>query len=117
MITKTKKTARGAAAAIIAAAAFTMVGPVGTAFAINQVACAPGENFLKIWSHASNGPEKVTCYANGGKMDFGGRWISKVSTGNNTFVYYDDNGDVLKIDKWNNVKFNNEPKVNAIEIR
>ena len=116
MITRTSKVARAVAAAI-AATAVTMIVPTGTAFAIDQVPCHPDEAFLKIWAAPSNGDERVFCYANAGKIDFGGWWVNKISTGNNDLIYYDANGDAVKIERSTEISFpNRPPKVAAIEI-
>ncbi|MER7027209.1 MULTISPECIES: beta/gamma crystallin domain-containing protein [Streptomyces] len=116
MISKKKNVLRAAAAVFAAAAAFTLVGPTGSAYAIDHVTCDPDAQFLKIWSH-NNGKDSVDCYANGGKTNFGGWWVDKISTGNNDLKYYDANGDVLKIGRGKVMTFpNNPPKVTAIEI-
>ncbi|MFF8369936.1 beta/gamma crystallin domain-containing protein [Streptomyces lydicus] len=116
MISKTKKAARSVGVAFAAAAALTLAVPTGNAFAIDHVACRGGENFLKIWSH-SGGNQSVDCYANAGRTDFGGWWIDKISTGNNDLIYYDANGDSVKIERWHEITFpNRPPKVTAIEI-
>ncbi|MFG2720093.1 beta/gamma crystallin domain-containing protein [Streptomyces sp. NPDC048416] len=116
MISQTKRLVRSAAVACAAAAAFTMVMPTGNAFAIDHVQCRGGENFLKIWSH-SGGRQSVDCYANRGRTDFGGWWVDKISTGNNDLIYFDANGDSVKIERWHEISFpNRPPKVNAIEI-
>ncbi|WP_406500433.1 oxidoreductase [Streptomyces sp. NBC_00846] len=116
MISRTRNVARTAAATLAAAVAFTLAGPAGTASAIDHVTCDPDAGFLKIWSHNSSGRQSVDCYANRGKTNFGGWWVDQISTGNNDVKYYDANGDVVKITRWNNVKYRNVPKVNAIEI-
>ncbi|MFE9369848.1 beta/gamma crystallin domain-containing protein [Streptomyces sp. NPDC006711] len=111
-----KRIARSATVALAAAAAFTMVMPTGNAFAIDHVECRGGENFLKIWSH-SGGRQSVDCYANRGRTNFGGWWVDKISTGNNDLIYYDANGDSVRIDRWHDITFpNRPPKVNSIEI-
>ncbi|MBZ4318952.1 beta/gamma crystallin domain-containing protein [Streptomyces huiliensis] len=116
MLSKTKKSVSSLAVAFAAAAAFTAVIPTGNAYAIDHVGCRGGENFLKIWSH-SGGKQSVDCYANRGKMNFGGWWVDKISTGNNDLIYYDANGDSVKIERWHEISFpNRPPKVNAIEI-
>lgn len=116
MISRTKKAARSVAVAFAAAAAFTMTVPIGNAFAIDHVACRAGENFLKIWSH-SGGRQSVDCYANRGRISFGGWWVDKISTGNNDLIYYDANGDSVKIDRWHEISFpNRPPRVSVIEI-
>lgn len=116
MISKSVKTMRSLAVALTAAAAFTVVMPGGAAFAIDHVQCVGGENFLKIWSHL-NGRESVDCYANSGKTDFGGWWVDRISTGNNDLIYYDANGDSVKIERWHDITFpNRPPKVVAIQI-
>ncbi|MFJ9679133.1 beta/gamma crystallin domain-containing protein [Streptomyces sp. NPDC101194] len=116
MISKTKRAARSVAVAFAAAAMFTMTMPTGNAFAIDHVPCRGGENFLKIWSH-SGGSQSVDCYANAGRTDFGGWWIDKIFTGNNDLIYYDANGDSVKIERWHEISFpNRAPKVTAIEI-
>ncbi|MGC5343523.1 beta/gamma crystallin domain-containing protein [Streptomyces sp. DT24] len=116
MISKTKRTVCSMAMALVAAAGFTVSVPSGTAFAIDHVQCVGGENFLKIWSHL-NGRESVDCYANGGKTDFGGWWVDRISTGNNDLIYYDANGDSVKIARWHDITFpNRPPKVVAIQI-
>lgn len=117
MISKKEKAASTVAASVLAAAAFTLTVP-GTSFAINEVKCDPNENFVKIWSHPSNGSQSVNCYANAGMQSFDGWFIDKVETGNNTFVYHDNNGDVVQIDKGKTQSFpNRPPKVDDIEIR
>ncbi|KRV50571.1 oxidoreductase [Wenjunlia vitaminophila] len=116
MISHAKRVARSVTVAFAAAAAFTMTVPSGNAFAIDHVQCRGGENFLKIWSH-SGGRQSVDCYANRGKTSFGGWWVDKISTGNNDLIYYDANGDSVKIERWREITFpNRPPKVNAIEI-
>ncbi|MFD7027365.1 beta/gamma crystallin domain-containing protein [Streptomyces sp. NPDC059917] len=110
-----KRFLRSAAVAFAAAASFTLTIP-GNAYAINHVECRGGENFLKIWSH-SGGSNSVDCYANAGRTDFGGWWVDKISTGNNDLIYYDANGDSVRIDRWTEITFpNRPPKVNSIEI-
>ncbi|PNE40916.1 MULTISPECIES: beta/gamma crystallin domain-containing protein [Streptomyces] len=116
MISKTKKAARSVGVAFAAAATLTLAVPAGDAFAIDHVECRGGENFLKIWSH-SDGRDSVDCYANRGRTDFGGWWVDKISTGNNDLIYYDENGDSVKIERWHDITFpNRPPKVTAIEI-
>ena len=116
MIAKTKRAARSVAVAFAVAAAFSLTVPTGTAVAIDHVPCKGGENFLKIWSH-SGGRQSVDCYANRGKTSFGGWWVDKISTGNNDLIYYDANGDSVKISRWHEISFpNRPPKVKAIEI-
>ncbi|GAA4547239.1 beta/gamma crystallin domain-containing protein [Amycolatopsis samaneae] len=116
MISKTKRIARSAAVAVAATAALTMIAPVGSAFAIDHIPCRGGEPFLKIWSHLG-GRSSVDCYANGGRTDFGGWWVDRIYTGNNDLIYYDANGDSVRINRWTDITFpNRPPKVNAIEI-
>ncbi|MEU9098445.1 beta/gamma crystallin domain-containing protein [Streptomyces sp. NPDC048361] len=116
MVSKTKRIVRSATVAVAAAAAFTVVMPTGNAFAIDHVECRGGENFLKIWSH-SGGRQSVDCYANKGRTDFGGWWVDRISTGNNDLIYFDANGDSVRIDRWHDITFpNRPPKVNSIEI-
>ncbi|MCX5384440.1 beta/gamma crystallin domain-containing protein [Streptomyces sp. NBC_00083] len=116
MISKTKRIVRSATVAVAAAAAFTVVMPTGNAFAIDHVECRGGENFLKIWSH-SGGRQSVDCYANKGRTDFGGWWVDRISTGNNDLIYFDANGDSVRIDRWHDITFpNRPPKVKSIEI-
>ncbi|QWF84735.1 beta/gamma crystallin domain-containing protein [Amycolatopsis sp. CA-230715] len=118
MISGKNKAGRVIAAAAATAAAFTMVVPTGTSFAIDRVTCKDGENFLKIWSHY-NGHNSVACYANKGAVDFGGWWIDKIYTGNNDMVYYDDNPTVppQRINRWTTITYpNRPPQVSAIEI-
>lgn len=104
------------AVALAVAATFTVGVPSGNAFAIDHIQCVGGEDFLKIWSH-SGGSESVDCYANAGTTDFGGWWIDRISTGNNDLIYYDDNGDSVKIERWNDITFpNRPPKVDSIQI-
>ncbi|MFF8828071.1 beta/gamma crystallin domain-containing protein [Streptomyces sp. NPDC015131] len=117
MLAKTKKAVRSAVVAVSAAAAFTVMLPAGNAYAINEVECRGGENFLKIWSHSGGGRHSVDCYANRGRMDFGGWWVDRISTGNNDLIYYDANGDSVRINRWTDITFpNRPPKVNSIEI-
>ena len=116
MISNSKKAVRSLAVAFAAAATLTLGVPSGDAFAIDHVECVGGENFLKIWSH-SGGRESVDCYANGGRTDFGGWWVDRISTGNNDLIYYDANGDSVKIERWHDITFpNRPPKVAAIQI-
>ncbi|WP_254125444.1 beta/gamma crystallin domain-containing protein [Amycolatopsis sp. CA-230715] len=104
------------AAAAATAAAFTMVVPTGTSFAIDHISCKDGENFLKIWSHLGGG-DSVDCYANKGRIGFGGWWIDKIYTGNNDLVYYDSNGASVRVDRWTTITYpNRPPKVRVIEI-
>ncbi|MEE1770150.1 beta/gamma crystallin domain-containing protein [Streptomyces sp. JV185] len=116
MISKSKRVMRSMAVAFATAAALTISMPSGNAFAIDHVQCVGGEDFLKIWSHF-DGRDSVDCYANGGKTDFGGWWVDRISTGNNDLIYYDANGDSVKIERWHDITFpNNPPKVVAIQI-
>ncbi|KIF74937.1 oxidoreductase [Streptomyces sp. 150FB] len=116
MISKTKRAVRSVAVAFAAAATFTMIVPTSSAYAIDHVECRGGENFLKIWSH-NGGKQSVDCYANRGRTNFGGWWVDKISTGNNDLIYFDANGDSVKIARWHEISFpNRPPKVNAIEI-
>lgn len=116
MLSKTKRVARSATVALAAAAAFTVVMPTSNAFAINEVECRGGENFLKIWSH-NNGRTSVNCYANKGRMSFGNWWVDRISTGNNDLIYYDANGDSVRINRWTDITFpSRPPKVKDIEI-
>ncbi|MGV4926680.1 oxidoreductase (plasmid) [Streptomyces sp. BHT-5-2] len=116
MISKTKKVARSVGVAFAAAATLTIAVPTGNAFAIDHVTCRGGENFLKIWSR-NGGSQSVDCYANAGKTDFGGWWVDKISTGNNDLIYYDANGDSVRVERWHEITFpNRPPKVTAIEI-
>ncbi|MEK8172309.1 beta/gamma crystallin domain-containing protein [Streptomyces sp. M19] len=116
MKSTTKKVARSTTVALAAAAALTLAVPTGNAFAIDHIPCRGGESFLKIWSH-SGGRQSVDCYANRGRTGFGGRWVDKISTGNNDLIYYDANGDSVKIERWHEISFpNRPPKVNSIEI-
>ena len=116
MIRKNKKVVRFTAAAFAVAAALTLGVPGGNAYAIDHVQCVGGENFLKIWSH-SGGRESVDCYANAGRTDFGNWWVDRISTGNNDLIYYDANGDSVKIERWHDITFpNRPPKVSAIQI-
>lgn len=104
------------AMAFAAAATLTMAVPTGNAYAIDHVECRGGEDFLKIWSH-SGGTTSVDCYANRGRTGFGGWWVDKISTGNNDLIYYDANGDSVKIERWHEITFpNRPPKVVSIEI-
>ncbi|WP_164540855.1 beta/gamma crystallin domain-containing protein [Streptomyces abyssomicinicus] len=117
MLLETKRTARTMVTALAAAAAFTMIVPTGTAFAINEVSCAEQGDFLRIQSHHSTGLKSEDCYANAGKADFGGWWIDKISTGNNDVRLHDANGSVVTIPRHRVVSYpNRPPKVNAIEI-
>ncbi|MYS85303.1 beta/gamma crystallin domain-containing protein [Embleya scabrispora] len=116
MISKSKRVARSIAVAVAAAATLSLGVPGGNAYAIDHVQCVGGENFLKIWSHL-DGRESVDCYANGGKTDFGGWWVDRISTGNNDLIYYDVNGDSVKIERWHDITFpNHPPRVAAIQI-
>jgi hypothetical protein len=117
MISKTMKAGRATVVALAAAAAFTMVVPTGTAYAINEVSCAEQGDFLRIQSHHSTGLRSEDCYANAGRTDFGGWWIDKISTGNNDVRLHDANGSVVNIPRHKVVSYpNRPPKINAIEI-
>jgi hypothetical protein len=116
VISRIKRAARAAGVALAAAGLLTVGVPSGNAFAIDHVQCVGGENFLKIWSHL-NGRESVDCYANAGRTDFGGWWVDRISTGNNDLIYYDANGDSVRIDRWHDITFpNRPPKVVSIQI-
>ncbi|MET7300748.1 beta/gamma crystallin domain-containing protein [Embleya sp. NPDC005575] len=116
MISKSKRIARSMAVAVAAAATLALGLPGGNAYAIDHVQCVGGENFLKIWSHL-DGRESVDCYANAGRTDFGGWWVDRISTGNNDLIYYDVNGDSVKIERWHDITFpNRSPRVAAIQI-
>lgn len=116
MISNVKKAVGSLAMALAAAASFTVAGPTGTAFAIDHVECVGGENFLKLWSHL-DGRESVDCYANAGRTDFGGWWVDRISTGNNDLIYYDVNGDSVRINRWTDITFpNRPPRVKSIQI-
>ncbi|MFI6448348.1 beta/gamma crystallin domain-containing protein [Kitasatospora sp. NPDC050543] len=116
MISKAKKVVSSVTVAFAAAAAFTVAVPSGNAFAIDHIPCKGGENFLKIWSH-NGGDQSVDCYANGGRTSFGGWWVDRIYTGNNDLIYYDANGDSVKIPRWTDISFpNRPPKVDSIEI-
>ncbi|WP_414941489.1 beta/gamma crystallin domain-containing protein [Amycolatopsis sp. cmx-11-51] len=113
---KKKKASRIMAVAAAAAATFTMLVPTGTSLAIDHIPCKEGENYLKIWSHLGGG-SSVDCYANRGRINFGGWWIDRISTGNNDLVYYDSNGSDVRINRWTDISFpNRPPKVRVIEI-
>ncbi|MEU8587355.1 beta/gamma crystallin domain-containing protein [Streptomyces sp. NPDC048664] len=116
MISKRTRVARSMAVTLAAAATIALGMPGGNAFAIDHVQCVGGENFLKIWSHL-DGRQSVDCYANAGKTDFGGWWVDRISTGNNDLIYYDANGDSVKIERWHDMTFpNHPPKVVAVQI-
>ncbi|MFI2608711.1 beta/gamma crystallin domain-containing protein [Kitasatospora sp. NPDC018619] len=116
MISKTKKLVTSATAALAAAAALTVAVPSGNAFAIDHVECRGGENFLKIWSHNGN-RQSVDCYANAGRTSFGNWWVDRISTGNNDLIYYDANGDSVRIPRWTDITYPNRPPlVKDIEI-
>ncbi|MCX4674896.1 oxidoreductase [Streptomyces sp. NBC_01433] len=116
MISKTKRFARSAAVAFAATVGVTMAMPTGNAFAIDHVECRGGENFLKIWSHL-DGRSSVDCYANKGRTNFGSWWVDRISTGNNDLIYYDENGDSVRINRWTDITFpNHPPLVKDIEI-
>lgn len=116
VFSRTMNTVRTLAMALAAAGAFTLVGPAGSASAIDHVTCDPDRGYLKIWSHL-NGRDSVDCYANRGKTNFGNWWVDKISTGNNVVKYYDANGDVVKIDRNKVISYpNRPPKVKAVEI-
>lgn len=110
------KTARSVVVAFAAAAAFTAMMPTSAAFAINHIPCRAGENYLKIWSH-KDGRDSVDCYANKGKISFGGWWVDRISTGNNDLIYSDANGDSVRVNRGTDISYpNRPPKVSAIEI-
>ncbi|MEU9141062.1 beta/gamma crystallin domain-containing protein [Streptomyces sp. NPDC048404] len=115
MLLKSKRFVRSAAVAFVAAASLVLTVP-GDAFAIDHVECRGGESFLKIWSH-SGSTQSVDCYANRGRTGFGGWWVDKISTGNNDLIYYDANGDSVRINRWTEISFpHRPPKVDSIEI-
>ncbi|MFF8769425.1 beta/gamma crystallin domain-containing protein [Kitasatospora sp. NPDC015120] len=116
MIQKGLRAACSAVVAFAAAAALTLGVPGGTAYAIDHVECVGGESFLKIWSHL-DGRQSVDCYANAGRTDFEGWWVDRIYTGNNDLIYYDVNGDSVKIERWHDITFPNQPpRVASIQI-
>ncbi|MDH6695728.1 beta/gamma crystallin domain-containing protein [Streptomyces griseoviridis] len=116
MISKSKRAVCSMVAAFAAAATLTVGVPSGSAYAIDHVQCVGGENFLKIYSHL-NGRNSVDCYANAGKTNFGGWWVDRIVTGNNDLIYYDANGDSVRINRWHDITFpNHPPKVASIQI-
>ncbi|WP_280402631.1 beta/gamma crystallin domain-containing protein [Nocardia carnea] len=115
MFTKVMKTVRIAAPAVAAVGIFTVFGPAGNSFAINEVQCNPDEDFSKIWSHNDFGSQ-VNCYANGGKTPFSG-WVDKVEAGKNRLFLYDRNGDVIAVEKWQTLVRNTPADIVAVEIR
>ncbi|WP_316528162.1 beta/gamma crystallin domain-containing protein [Kitasatospora brasiliensis] len=55
--------------------------------------------------------------ANGGRTSFGSWWVDRISTGNNDLIYYDVNGDSVKIPRWTDITDPNRPsQVKDIEI-
>ncbi|GAA2100024.1 hypothetical protein GCM10009759_32510 [Kitasatospora saccharophila] len=116
MFSRAKRTTFSAALAFAAATALTVAVPSGNAYAIDHIECKGGEDYLKIWSHL-DGQQSVDCYANAGRTDFGGWWIDRISTGNNDLIYYDVNGDSVKIERWHDITFpNRPPRVKSIQI-
>ncbi|WP_239010302.1 beta/gamma crystallin domain-containing protein [Streptomyces sp. 769] len=74
-------------------------------------------NERPIWKFGSDGRDSVDCYANRGRTDFDEWWVDRISTGDNDLIYYDENGDSVKIERWHDITFpNRPPKVSAIEI-
>ncbi|MFB7475209.1 beta/gamma crystallin domain-containing protein [Kitasatospora sp. NPDC056184] len=116
MISKSVRTVWSGVVAFAAAAALTLGVPSGSAYAIDHIECVGGEDFLKIWSHL-DGRESVDCYANAGRTDFGSWWVDRIYTGNNDLIYYDVNGDSVKIERWHDITFpNRPPMVASIQI-
>ncbi|MFE7192638.1 beta/gamma crystallin domain-containing protein [Kitasatospora sp. NPDC057541] len=117
MISKSTRAVWSTVVTFAAAAALTLGVPGGSAYAIDHVQCDGGRNdFLKIWSHL-DGRDSVDCYANGGRTDFGGWWVDRISTGNNDLTYFDVNGDSVRIERWHDITFpNRPPRVAAIQI-
>ncbi|MET9218848.1 beta/gamma crystallin domain-containing protein [Streptomyces sp. NPDC088197] len=116
MISKAKKVIGSMTMALAAAAALTVAVPSGPAFAIDHVECVGGADYLKIYSHL-NGRDSVDCYANSGRTDFGGWWVDRIVTGNNDLIYYDVNGDSVRINRWTDITFpNRPPRVKSIQI-
>lgn len=116
MISRTMRVARSVTVAAVATMGVTMAMPTGNAFAIDHVECRGGENFLKVWSHL-DGRSSVDCYANKGRTNFGSWWVDRISTGNNDLIYYDVNGDSVRINRWTDITFpSRPPKVKDIEI-
>ncbi|TRV75587.1 oxidoreductase [Streptomyces sp. 130] len=102
--------------AFAAAASLTVAVPAGSAHAIDHVECDGGADFLKIYSHL-DGRRSVDCYANAGRTDFGGWWADRIVTGNNDLIYYDVNGDSVRINRWTDITFpNNPPRIKSIQI-
>lgn len=115
-MSRTKRAARSPGVAIAATAAVTMVMPTSNAVAIDHIECRGGEDFLKIWSHL-DGASHVDYYANKGRTGFGSWWVDRISTGNNDLIYYDVNGDSVRIDRLTDITFpNNPPRVKDIEV-
>ncbi|MEU5825533.1 oxidoreductase (plasmid) [Streptomyces sp. NBC_00727] len=116
MIAQGKRLLGSLAMAFAAAASLTVAVPAGSAYAIDHVECVGGADFLKIYSHL-DGRNSVDCYANAGRTDFGGWWADRIITGNNDLIYYDVNGDSVRINRWTDITFpNNPPRIKSIQI-
>ncbi|MEV7045661.1 beta/gamma crystallin domain-containing protein [Amycolatopsis sp. NPDC051061] len=110
--------ARKAAVTLTAAAVAlcSLFVTAGTASAATKVPCT-GSDLLEIWWHSHSGDASAhECFANSGTVTVRA-WVDKISTGNNDITYFDFNGSVVSISRWNIVTFpNNPPDVDAINI-
>jgi Beta/Gamma crystallin len=96
-MTRMRKIVSSSAAAIAAAAALTVAVPAGNAYAIDEVPCRDGAGYLQIEGHDEFGISFTDCFANAGRHDWGSRWVSRITTGNNDIVFYDVNGSTVSI--------------------
>ncbi|WP_051731821.1 beta/gamma crystallin domain-containing protein [Kitasatospora phosalacinea] len=60
------------------------------------------------WSHL-DGARGVDRRADAGRADFGGRWIDRISTGNDDLVHYDVDGGPVEIERRHDTAFPDQP--------
>ncbi len=101
--------------------------PAGTAAAANEVACDNNRNdFLMVYVHWAEGPNRPYCFANGGEIDmkdYWGRsaWMVRFWTGNNRVQWYGDGRwqPNAPVEKWTQYEFPNHPggvKIQSLAI-
>lgn len=115
MLAKTKRVARSLAVTMAATAAVTISMPASQASAMSRVECIGGVGFLKVYSH-STWYSSVDCYANAGRVPLN-TWVDRIYTGDNVVIYYDANGDSVRLERWTDTSFpNRPPRVKDIQI-
>lgn len=56
--------------------------------------------------------------ANGlAETNFGNWWVDRISTGTNDLIYYDANGDSVRINRWTDITFPSRPPLVRVAAR